>query len=74
VDEEARFRANAAAWEWFSGRSPSYRRVALHWVVSAKRAETRERRLAELIERSAAGETPRPLTPPGRHPDGSKVG
>ena len=34
---------------------PSYRRTATHWVVSAKREETRERRLDQLIESSAAG-------------------
>jgi uncharacterized protein YdeI (YjbR/CyaY-like superfamily) len=53
--QEARFRANEAAWEYFGSRSPSYRRVALYWVVSAKRPETRERRLATLIEDCAAG-------------------
>jgi len=31
------------------------RKAALWWVVNAKRAETRERRLATLIEDSAAG-------------------
>jgi uncharacterized protein YdeI (YjbR/CyaY-like superfamily) len=64
-DQEARFRANARAWEWFQSRAPSYRRQALHWVVSAKRAETRERRLATLIEDSAGGRTVKPLTRPG---------
>ena len=54
-DEEARFRANEAAWGWFSAKSPSFRKQALHWVISAKRPETRERRLAMLIEDSAAG-------------------
>src|SRR3954451_2145284 len=39
-DDEARFRANAEAWPWFHAQPPYYRRVALHWVTSAKRAET----------------------------------
>jgi uncharacterized protein YdeI (YjbR/CyaY-like superfamily) len=52
---EARFRAEPAAWEWFQGQPPSYRRAALHWVVSAKRAETRERRLSRLIADAAEG-------------------
>lgn len=60
-EEEARFRADEAAWAWFSAKSPSFRRQALHWVTSAKRAETRERRLATLIADSAAGRAPRPL-------------
>jgi uncharacterized protein YdeI (YjbR/CyaY-like superfamily) len=53
--EEARFRANEAAWAWFSAKAPSFRKQALHWVISAKRPETRERRLATLITDSAAG-------------------
>jgi uncharacterized protein YdeI (YjbR/CyaY-like superfamily) len=60
-DQEARFRANEAGWAWFESQPPSYRRTALHWVVSAKRPETRERRLTALIEDSAAGEKVKPL-------------
>ena len=48
--------ANAAANEYFEGRAPSYRRTAIHWVVSAKREETRLRRIGQLIECSAKGE------------------
>ena len=70
--DEARFRENPAAWSWFEGRPASYRTGATWWVVSAKRPETRERRLASLIEESAAGRMPKALTPPGRAPDGSK--
>lgn len=56
-EQEAQFRANEAAWAWFTTTAPpSYRRTALHLVVSAKREETRARRLAELIECSARGE------------------
>jgi uncharacterized protein YdeI (YjbR/CyaY-like superfamily) len=54
-DEERRFRANAAAWAYFEGRPPGYRRIATHWVVSARRPETRTRRLTQLIEDSANG-------------------
>jgi uncharacterized protein YdeI (YjbR/CyaY-like superfamily) len=56
--QEAQLRANEAAWAYFSARPPSYQRVALYWVVSAKKPETRARRLVTLIEESAAG---RPL-------------
>ncbi len=52
---EERFRANAEAWEFFQAQAPWYRRTAIHLVVSAKRAETREKRLNQLIEDSAAG-------------------
>lgn len=53
--EEARFRRHAKAWKDFSGRRPSYQRACLHWVTSARRDETRARRLRILIECSAAG-------------------
>ena len=59
---EARLREHAAAWEDWSSRSPSYRRQAAHWVASAKREETRERRLAQLIESCAAGRKVPPLS------------
>lgn len=64
LDEEqtARLQAVPAAWEWYSAQASSYRRAAAHWVISAKRAETRERRLAQLIADSAAGRPVPPLT------------
>jgi uncharacterized protein YdeI (YjbR/CyaY-like superfamily) len=61
AEEEARFRANEAAWAWFSARPPSYRKPALHWVVAVKRPETREQHLRTLIEDSAAGRPIKPL-------------
>jgi uncharacterized protein YdeI (YjbR/CyaY-like superfamily) len=62
---EARFRAEAGAWEWFQAQAPSYRRAALHWVTSAKRPETRERRLTLLIQDSTARLRVGPLRRPG---------
>jgi uncharacterized protein YdeI (YjbR/CyaY-like superfamily) len=53
--EEAQFQADAGAWEFFGTQAPSYRKTVVHWVSSAKRPETRERRLATLIAESAAG-------------------
>jgi uncharacterized protein YdeI (YjbR/CyaY-like superfamily) len=64
--QEKQFRANKAAWDFFESQPPSYRRTAVYWVVSAKREETRSRRLAQLIEDSAAGRRLAQLTPPGR--------
>jgi uncharacterized protein YdeI (YjbR/CyaY-like superfamily) len=63
--QEARLRANPAAWEWFQSRTPSWQRGAIYWVTSAKKPETRERRLSLLIEDAAAGRMPKALTPPG---------
>lgn len=53
---ERRFRANRSAWKFFCAQPAGYRRVATHLVVSAKRQDTREKRLAALIECSARGE------------------
>jgi uncharacterized protein YdeI (YjbR/CyaY-like superfamily) len=61
-EQEQRFRKSAKAWRFFSAQPPWYRRNATHWVVRAKKAETRERRLATLIADSAAGRTIRHLT------------
>jgi uncharacterized protein YdeI (YjbR/CyaY-like superfamily) len=53
--------ADEAASAHFAGRPRWYRRAAVHWVTSAKREATRERRLAELVECSARGEDVPPL-------------
>jgi uncharacterized protein YdeI (YjbR/CyaY-like superfamily) len=49
---EKRFRANKKAWAFFQASPPGYRTTAIWWVVSAKRKETRERRLATLMDDS----------------------
>jgi uncharacterized protein YdeI (YjbR/CyaY-like superfamily) len=53
--------ADARASAGFAARPRWYRRAAVHWVTSAKREATRERRLAQLVESSAAGEEVPPL-------------
>jgi len=58
------FVANAKAWAFFTSRPPWYQRTATHWVVSAKKPETRDKRLRTLIADSAAGRTIGPLTRP----------
>ena len=63
--QDKAFRANARAWAYFQSRPPWYQRTALHWVVSAKKEETRDKRLRTLIADSAAGRTIAPLTRPG---------
>lgn len=47
------FRKNTRAWNFFSTQAPWYRRTAAFWIMSAKKIETRERRLARLIDDSA---------------------
>lgn len=63
---ERQLRANTRAWTFFQARAASYRRAATWWVISAKKEETRQKRLATLIEDSAAGRTIRPLTRPAK--------
>jgi uncharacterized protein YdeI (YjbR/CyaY-like superfamily) len=48
-------RTNRAAWKYFESEAPWYRRVVVHWVTSAKKPETRQRRLDTLIRDSSAG-------------------
>jgi uncharacterized protein YdeI (YjbR/CyaY-like superfamily) len=62
----SKMQANPKAWEFWRSVAPSYRKAATWWVVSAKREDTRARRLATLIETSAKGERIPPLTSPGR--------
>ncbi len=52
---EAEFRADAVAWDYWQVQPAHYRHGATHWVMSAKREETRRKRLATLVADSAAG-------------------
>ena len=61
---EKRFKANKKAWAFWGSQPPGYKRTASWWVMSAKREETRERRLATLIADSAAGRRIGLLTSP----------
>jgi uncharacterized protein YdeI (YjbR/CyaY-like superfamily) len=61
ADLAAALAALPGAREHWEQCSPSARRMTLTWIVQAKRAETRERRVSATAERAAAGE---PL-PPG---------
>jgi len=63
---ERRFRADAAAWRFYQSQPPWYRRTTGWWVTSAKREETRARRLATLIADSAAGRRIKELARPER--------
>ncbi len=64
----ARLRENEAAWRDWETRPPGYRRQVTNWIMSAKREETRERRLTTLIEDCAAGRKVKPLRPPEKGP------
>jgi uncharacterized protein YdeI (YjbR/CyaY-like superfamily) len=66
-----RFRADRVAWAFFRAQPPGYRRTVTGWVMSAKRPETRERRLAMLIADSAAGHRLNLMAPGRREASGN---
>lgn len=53
---ERALKAERAAWRFFATLAPSYRRAYVAWIDSAKREETRRRRLREAVARLAKGE------------------
>jgi len=60
-DLEGRLRADRKAWAYWQAQPPSYRRTVTWWIISAKREETRLRRLEALIADSAAGQSVKPM-------------
>lgn len=62
AEQESAFQACAAAWQFFEKQPAWYRRAATWRVVSAKREETRQKRLAALIACSEKGLTIPELT------------
>ena len=46
---------DTAAWEFFERQPPSYRKLCAFWIMSAKKEETRQKRLARLVAFSSAG-------------------
>lgn len=53
--ERSRFMRHRAAWKFWESMPPGYQKTMLHWVTSAKRPETRERRLDKLINACSNG-------------------
>lgn len=52
---KATFENNTKAWTFFTAQPPGYQRIALWWIMNAKREETRLKRLKTLMADSAAG-------------------
>ena len=65
-EQEKALRANRKAAAFFDAQPPGYRWLVIDWVSSAKRPETRDRRLAQLIADCAAGRRIGLLARPGR--------
>ena len=53
---EKHLKADGRAWDFFQSLAPSYRRVYIGWIDSAKRAETKEKRLDEATRLLASGQ------------------
>lgn len=51
----AQLAASPAATAFWGQATRSYRRVCVNWVLTAKQESTRDRRMATLVEDSAAG-------------------
>ncbi|SHL75049.1 YdeI/OmpD-associated family protein [Flavobacterium chilense] len=52
-DFEKQFKANPLAWKYFNEQAPSYKKVMIHWIMSAKQEKTRISRLEKTIHISA---------------------
>jgi uncharacterized protein YdeI (YjbR/CyaY-like superfamily) len=70
--QEKQFRGNLKAWEFFQTQPSDYRRTATWWVISAKRDETRGKRLATLIETSKTGQRLAMLVSQSKKKSGAK--
>jgi uncharacterized protein YdeI (YjbR/CyaY-like superfamily) len=55
TDINEALRANPAALSRFEGLPPSHKAEYLKWIDEAKRAETRTRRIAGMIDRLTSG-------------------
>lgn len=47
------------AVDFFSGLSKSNKKILLYWVISAKRAETRQKRINEIAKQAGEGKKPK---------------
>lgn len=54
-EEQDRLQAVPGVWEFLEVQPGTYRRAVVHWLHGAARAETRERRLEQLIAESTEG-------------------
>jgi len=61
--DQRQFKKHPDAWAFFTAQAPSYRRACAWWLQSAKKDETRQRRLSVLIDVSGRGEYPPPFIP-----------
>lgn len=58
-DLEEAFKIHEGSKDYFSGLSKSSKKMILHWIVLAKRPETRQKRIAEIAECAAKQQKPK---------------
>ena len=54
LEFEKKFKANKIAWKYFQSLAASHQKSSKYWVMSAKQETTKEKRLLQLIQDSAA--------------------
>lgn len=47
---ESQFKINTLAWDFFNAQAPSYKKVMIHWIMTAKQEKTRVSRLEKTIQ------------------------
>lgn len=47
---ESQFKTNPLAWDFFNAQAPSYKKVMIHWIMTAKQEKTRLSRLEKTIQ------------------------
>lgn len=52
LDYEKQFKANKKAWEYFEKQAPSYKKMVIHWIMTAKQEKTQLSRLEKTISES----------------------
>ena len=57
-DLAAALRANPLAASYFSAWGISYQTSCIHWVLDARKDETRARRIRRVVERAAQNRRP----------------
>lgn len=60
-DLEDALTRNTTAIEYFESLSKSSKKLLLHWIISAKRTETRQKRILEIVESASKHLKPKQL-------------
>lgn len=58
-DLKEAFANHNGSMEYFNGLNKSSKKILLHWIVSAKRIETRKKRILEIVENAGKGSIPK---------------